>query len=81
MILQFLLMNGNSLRGGDTPYYEARVSPPLKPHPFPARFRGFAPKNPNILYLCFFSCQWLSGGALETLLTKSPFGFVEQAAP
>ncbi len=39
-----------ALRGEDTPYCEARVSPPLKPHRFPARFRGVAPKNPAFAF-------------------------------
>ena len=40
------------LRGRKTPYSEARVYPPLKPLPFPARFRGSAPKNPIFFYIC-----------------------------
>ena len=47
--------------GGRPPYSEARVFPPPDPLPFPARLRGFAPKNPAFQKMVFVGVDgyWL----------------------
>ena len=45
------------LRGGKTPYSEARVFLPLKPLPFPARLRGVPLRTPGF----FRKVDWSQG--------------------
>jgi hypothetical protein len=43
-----------NLRGGKTPYSEARFFPPLKPLPFPARLRANALRTRFLLFTVIF---------------------------